>query len=161
MVLPGQSIEILGNKLCGGTPQSIGLLSFENDWVTRPTRREMNMAFAVAPTKPVVPVDLLEKIDVRVGTIELVEDVKGSDRMVKLTVNFGDRKRTVLVGMKKERANPKEVEGKQALFVVNLEPRKIMSVDSEAMLFDIGYPDGIKPVLATPEKPVPNGVRAG
>jgi methionine--tRNA ligase beta chain len=119
------------------------------------------MAFAVAPAKPIIPFDLLEKIDVRVGTIELVEDVKGSDRMVKLTVNFGDRKRTVLVGMKKERANPKEVEGKQALFVVNLEPRKIMSVSSEAMLFDIGYPDGIKPVLATPEKPVPNGARAG
>lgn len=129
--------------------------------MTRPSRREMTMAFAVAPTKPVVPFDLLEKIDVRVGTIELVEDVKGSDRMVKLTVDFGDRKRTVLVGMKKERANPKEVEGKQALFVVNLEPRKIMSVDSEAMLFDIGYPDGIIPVLATPEKPVPNGARAG
>jgi methionine--tRNA ligase beta chain len=121
----------------------------------------MTMAFEVAPTKPIVPFDLLEKIDVRVGTIELVEDVKGSDRMVKLTVNFGDRKRTVLVGMKKERANPKEVEGKQALFVVNLEPRKIMSVDSEAMLFDIGYPDGIIPVLAVPERPVPNGARAG
>jgi len=121
----------------------------------------MIMTFVVAPTKPVVPFDLLEKIDVRVGTIELVEDVKGSDRMVKLTVDFGDRKRTVLAGMKKERANPKEVEGKQALFVVNLEPRKIMSVDSEAMLFDIGYPDGIFPVLAIPEKPVPNGARAG
>jgi len=137
------------------------LLSLEDDWVTRPTRREMTMAFVVAPTKPIVSFDLLEKIDVRVGTIELVEDVKGSDRMVKLTVDFGDRKRTVLVGMKKERANPKEVEGKQALFVVNLEPRKIMSVDSEAMLFDIGYPDGITPVLAIPEKPVPNGARAG
>ena len=129
--------------------------------VTRPTGREMTMAFAVAPTKSIIPFDLLEKIDVRVGTIELVEDVKGSDRMVKLTVNFGDRKRTVLVGMKKERANPKEVEGKQALFVVNLEPRKIMSVSSEAMLFDIGYPDGITPVLAIPEKHVPNGARAG
>jgi tRNA-binding protein len=133
----------------------------EDYWVTRPTRREMIMAFVVAPMRPIVPFDLLEKIDVRVGTIELVEDVKGSNRMVKLTVNFGDRKRTVLVGMKKERANPKEVEGKQALFVVNLEPRKIMSVDSEAMLFDIGYPDGITPVLAIPEKPVPNGARLG
>jgi tRNA-binding protein len=129
--------------------------------VTRPNRRKMTMAFAVAPTKPIIPFELLEKIDVRVGTIELVEDVKGSDRMVKLIVDFGDRKRTVIVGLKKERTNPKEVEGKQALFVVNLEPRKIMSVDSEAMLFDIGYPDGITPVLAIPEKPVPNGARAG
>jgi tRNA-binding protein len=129
--------------------------------VTRPNRRKMTMAFAVAPTKPMIPFELLERIDVRVGTIELVEDVEGSDRMVKLIVDFGDRKRTVIVGLKKERTNPKEVEGKQALFVVNLEPRKIMSVDSEAMLFDIGYPDGITPVLAIPEKPVPNGARAG
>jgi tRNA-binding protein len=133
----------------------------EDHWVTRPNRRKMTMAFAVAPTKPMIPFELLERIDVRVGTIELVEDVEGSDRMVKLIVDFGDRKRTVIVGLKKERTNPKEVEGKQALFVVNLEPRKIMSVDSEAMLFDIGYPDGITPVLAIPEKPVPNGARAG
>ena len=63
--------------------------------------------------------------------------------------------------MKQERQNPKEVEGKQALFVVNLEPKKIMGQVSEGMLLDIGYADGIKPVLAMPEKPVPNGARAG
>jgi tRNA-binding protein len=44
---------------------------------------------------------------------------------------------------------------------VNLEPRKIKGVVSQGMLFDIGYADGITPVLATPEKPVPNGARAG
>ena len=74
---------------------------------------------------------------------------------------FGDDKRSVLVGMKKERQNPKEIEGKQALFVVNLEPRKMLGEVSEAMLFDIGYADGIRPVLAVPESPVPNGTRAG
>jgi tRNA-binding EMAP/Myf-like protein len=63
--------------------------------------------------------------------------------------------------MKKERANPREIEGRQALFVVNLEPRKMMGEISEGMLFDIGYADGITPVLAQPERPVPNGVRAG
>ena len=51
--------------------------------------------------------------------------------------------------------------GQQALFVVNLAPRKIRGVESEGMLFDIGYPDGVTPVLATPEKPVPNGTRTG
>ncbi len=114
-----------------------------------------------APVKPFISLDLLDKVDVRVGTIELVEDVIRSDKLVKLTVNFGDRRRQILVGMKKERKNPKEVEGKQALFVVNLEPREMMSEVSEGMLFDIGYADGMTPVLAMPERPVPNGTRAG
>jgi methionine--tRNA ligase beta chain len=101
------------------------------------------------------------KIDIRVGKIELVEDVEKSERLVRLTVDFGDHKRKILAGMKKERENPKELEGKQALFVVNLEPKKMMGEVSEIMLFDIGYPDKITPVLAVPEKPVPNGTRAG
>jgi len=117
--------------------------------------------FKVAPVKPTVPFRVLDQIDVRVGTIELVEDLKGSDKLVKLTVGFGDRKRSAIVGMKKERENPKEIEGKQALFVVNLEPRKMMGQVSETMLFDIGYPDGIVPVLAVPERHVPDGARVG
>lgn len=114
-----------------------------------------------APIKPAITFDLLEKLDMRVGTIELVEDVQGSDKLVRLTVDFGDHKRKILVGMKQERQNPKEIEGKQALFVVNLAPRKMMGEISEGMLFDIGYADGLTPVLAMPENPVPNGARAG
>ena len=115
----------------------------------------------VAPVKPPVSRDALNKIDIRVGTIELVEDVPGSDKLVRLTVDFGDHKRKVFAGIKKERSDPREVQGKQALFVVNIEPKKIMGELSEAMLFDIGYDDKITPVLAVPEKPVPNGARAG
>ena len=48
-----------------------------------------------------------------------------------------------------------------ALFVVNLEPKKMMGEVSGGMLFDIGYPDNIMPVLAVPERPVPNGTRLG
>jgi len=70
-------------------------------------------------------------------------------------------KRTVLVGMKPERANAREIEGKQALFVLNLPPRKMAGMVSEGMLFDIGYSDRITPVLAIPETPVPDGTRAG
>lgn len=117
--------------------------------------------FQISAIKPIVPSDVLEKIDVRVGTIELVEEVKGSDKLVKLVVDFGDRKRDILVGMKHERYRPQEIEGRQALFVVNVEPRKMMGLVSEGMVFDIGYADGITPVLAVPEKPVPNGARAG
>lgn len=103
----------------------------------------------------------LDKIDIRVGTIETVEDVPASDRLIKMTVDFGAFKRTILVGMKKERENPKEVEGKQALFVVNLAPQEMFGIESHGMLWDIGYEDGIIPVLAMPEKPVPNGTRVG
>ena len=115
----------------------------------------------VAPIKPTISFDIFDKIDIRVGTIELVEDIEKADKLVRLTVDFGDHKRKILAGMKQERKNPKEVEGKQALFVVNLEPKKIMGEVSEGMLFDIGYADKITPVLAVPEKPVPNGTRAG
>jgi len=117
-------------------------------------------AIRVAPIKPSISFDLLERIDIRVGKIELVEDVPKSEKLVKLTVDFGDHKRKILAGMKQERENPKEIEGKQALFVVNLEPKKMMGEVSEGMLFDIGYADKITPVLAIPERPVPNGSRA-
>jgi tRNA-binding protein len=117
--------------------------------------------FKAAPIKPTISSGVIDKIDIRVGTIERVEDVKGSEKLVKLTVDFGDHKRRILVGMKQERKNPKEIEGKQALFVVNLEPKTMMGQVSEGMLFDIGYADGIRPVLSIPEIPVPNGARAG
>jgi tRNA-binding protein len=115
----------------------------------------------VAPIKSSISRAELDRIDVRVGTIETVEEVPSAESLVKLVVNFGDRSLAVVAGLKKERANPREIEGKQALFVVNLEPRKIRGILSEAMLFDIGYEDGIVPRLAVPESPVPNGARVG
>ena len=88
-----------------------------------------------APIKPTCSTSDVEKLDVRVGTI--------------------------LAGMKSERADPREIQGRQALFVVNLEPRRMAGEVSEGMLFDLGFADGITPLLAVPERPVPNGVRAG
>jgi tRNA-binding protein len=117
--------------------------------------------FKPAPVKPNVAFAALEALDIRVGTIQKVEEVARSEKLMKLTVSFGDHTRSILAGMKKERENPREIEGKQALFVVNLEPRKMAGEISEGMLFDIGYADGVTPVLATPEKPVPDGTRAG
>ncbi len=114
-----------------------------------------------APIKKEINFNLFEKIDIRVGTIELVEDIPKSDNLLRMIVDFGDHKRKILVGMKKERKNPKEVEGKQALFLVNIKPRIMMGEVSEGMLFDIGYSDGINPALAVPERAVPNGCRAG
>jgi tRNA-binding protein len=114
-----------------------------------------------APLKPAISMDLLNQIDVRVGTIEAVDDVPGADKLVALRVNFGDCVRVIVAGLKQERANPREIEGRQALFVVNLEPRRMRGIVSEGMLFDIGYADGLIPALAVPEHPVPNGSRVG
>jgi len=123
--------------------------------------KSYNDFMAPITVKPTIKVVDLEKIDIRVGRIGRVEGVPGSDKLVRLTVDFGEFTRHILVGMKKERENPKEVEGKQALFVVNLEPKTMAGEVSEGMLFDIGYANGITPVLAVPEKEVPNGVSAG
>ena len=114
-----------------------------------------------APIKSTISLEELEKIDVRVGTIDAVSDVEGADKLVKLEVDFGDHKRVILAGLKQERECPDEIQGRQALFVVNLEPRRMRGELSEGMLFDIGYADGLLPRLAVPETRVPNGTRAG
>lgn len=114
-----------------------------------------------APVKPAVSIEVLEKLDIRVGTILKVEDLPRSKTVSVLTVDFGDHQRTILSSLRGEREDPTEIEGKQALFVLNLEPRKISGVASEGMLYDIGFADGIKPALAVPERPVPNGCRLG
>jgi tRNA-binding protein len=114
-----------------------------------------------AAIKPLVTHETLEALDIRVGTILLVEDVPKSSKLVRLTVDFGDHRRCIIAGLKQERHDPKEIEGRQSLFVVNLEPRRIMGEVSEGMLLDIGYADGVPPCLAVPERDVPNGLRAG
>ena len=114
-----------------------------------------------AAIKPLVEAADVEKLDIRVGTIEAVEDVPGSRKLVRLIVDFGDHQRSILAGLKQERDEPSHIAGLQALFVVNLAPREMAGVVSEGMLFDIGYADGVPPVLSVPEAPVPNGARAG
>ena len=121
----------------------------------------MSEDFRPAPIKPTISFDELNRIDIRVGTIVSVEDIAGSEKLLKLKVDFGDHRRSIIAGMKQERANPGEVEGQQALFVVNVEPRKMMGQISEGMIFDIGFADGVRPALARPERVVPNGTRAG
>lgn len=114
-----------------------------------------------AQVKPAIDLAVVNQVDARVGTIERVSEVEGSNKLVRLTVDFGDHKRTIFAGMKQEREDPTEIEGRQALFIVNLKPRKMMGEVSEGMLFDVGYEDGLQPAFLTPERPVPNGARAG
>jgi len=117
--------------------------------------------FKPAAIKPTVALADLEKLDIRVGTILSVEDVPRSSKLLRLTVDLGDHRRTILAGMKGERADPQEIVGRQALFVVNLEPKRMAGEVSEGMIFDIGFADGLTPALGIPERPLPNGTRAG
>jgi tRNA-binding protein len=117
--------------------------------------------FKPAPIKPPISLSVVERIDIRVGTIVAIADVPKSSKLLKLTVDFGDHQRSILAGMKEERADPSEIVGRQALFIVNLEYRRMAGEVSEGMLFDIGYADGVVPVLAVPDRQVPNGARAG
>jgi len=116
--------------------------------------------FTPSPVKPLVDFAVLDSLDVRVGTIRAVDDVPDSKKLLRLTVSFGDHTRSILVGMKQERDTPAEIVGRQALFVVNLPPKRMAGLVSEGMLFDIGYADGLTPALAVPERPLPDGTRA-
>lgn len=117
--------------------------------------------FKPEPVKPAVSKAALDALDIRVGRIEAVDEMAGADRLVALRVYFGDHRRIVVAGIKRERRDLAALVGRQALFVVNMEPRRVRGVLSEGMLFDIGFDDGVVPVLAVPEAEVPNGVRAG
>ena len=119
------------------------------------------MTFTPAPIKPTIPFSVLDQIDIRVGTIIKAENLPQSKKLAKLRVEFGDHQRTILAGLAQERVDLSELLGKQALFVVNLELRRMAGEISEGMLFDLGYADGIVPALAVPEREVPNGTRAG
>jgi tRNA-binding protein len=114
-----------------------------------------------SPIKELISFEEFEKIDIRVGTIIAVTEVSQSNKLMKLSVDFGDHTRSILAGIKQERENPQEIEGKQALFVLNLPDKKMAGETSQGMLFDIGYADHLTPCLAVPEVPMPNGARAG
>ena len=98
-----------------------------------------------------------DKIDVRIGTIISAENVKNSKKLIRLEVDFGElEKRQVLTGIA-EWYKPEDLIGMQTTFVVNLEPRKLMGLESQGMVFALGLDDNKKPVFILPREPVENG----
>ncbi len=114
-----------------------------------------------ARIKETITFEDFAKLDIRVGTITEVLPIGASNKLMKLIVNFGDHTRSILAGIKKEREDPSEIKGMQALFILNLPEKEMAGEISQGMLFDIGYEDGVIPCLATPERHVPDGTRAG
>jgi len=94
------------------------------------------------------------KVQLVVGGIEFAEIILGSDKLLKLQVDFGDLgKRQILSGVRKSYA-PEDLVGKQGVFIVNLKPRKMMGFESHGMmLFAITDRQTALTVLTS----VPNG----
>ncbi len=94
--------------------------------------------------------DTFAKVEIKVGEITDAEEVKKSDKLLKLTVSFGDEDtRQIISGIKKS-YSAKQIKGKKAIFVTNLEPRKIMGLESDGMI--LGVSEGDTFSILTPEK---------
>lgn len=113
------------------------------------------------PLKPEINLAVFHSVDLRFGTIESACAVEESHKLIKLVVDFGDHKRTVLSGMQKDRPDFQQVVGKQALFVINLPPRKMAGYLSEGMIIDVDTEKAHGSALVVPEMQVSNGSRAG
>ncbi|MCS7135020.1 MAG: methionine--tRNA ligase subunit beta [Candidatus Aenigmarchaeota archaeon] len=97
-----------------------------------------------------------KKVELKVGEIEKVEEIKGSKNLYKLKVNFGSEVRQIVSGIKNY-YKPEELEGKQFVFVTNLEHATIMGEVSEGMILAAVSNENV--VLIKPEKPIENGTK--
>jgi len=108
--------------------------------------------------KEIISYEEFKKINLKVGTIEEVEEVPDSEKLLKLTVNIGKEKRTILAGIKKF-YSPKDLMNKQIVIVTNLKPKKMMNIESKGMLLAAEDENGIS--LLIPDKKVQNGSEIG
>ncbi|MDP2638534.1 MAG: methionine--tRNA ligase subunit beta [Candidatus Levybacteria bacterium] len=101
-----------------------------------------------------INIEDLKKLEVRIGKILNAERVEKADRLLKLEVDFGEFKRQIVSGIA-EFYKPEDLIGKECPFIVNLEPRTIMGVESQGMLFAAKVEN--KAVLLHPDQEVPAG----
>lgn len=77
-----------------------------------------------------------EKLDIRIGKILKTEKAEGTDKLMKMQVDFGKEKRQIVASIA-EFYNPKDLAGKECPFLFNLEPKKIMGHESRGMLLAV------------------------
>lgn len=107
--------------------------------------------------KSEIAFDEFMKLDLRVAEIKTVENVPKSNKLLKLTVDLGFEKRTIVSGIAKHFPNGEDLVGKRVVVVANLKPTKIMGVQSEGMILAAGEDKKLElPVLneAPPGSPV-------
>lgn len=99
--------------------------------------------------KPVVSYDDFAKLDLRVGKVLAAEAVEGSEKLVRLSVSLGEETRQILAGIRKFYP-AEDLVGREIVVVANLEPRKLMGMESQGML--LAASDGNAVVLLAPER---------
>jgi methionyl-tRNA synthetase len=97
-----------------------------------------------------------QKIDLRVAKIIKAEKVENSDKLVKLEIDLGNEKRTIVAGIGKK-YSPEELMGQLIIVVANLEPKEIKGIKSEGMLLAADSENG--PVLIVPLEQVYVGTK--
>ncbi len=103
-----------------------------------------------------INLDYLKKVDIKVGEIKEVFLIEGSEKLLRLSVSFGEfGERTILSGIRKFFTNEQDLVGIKCLFVFNLEPREMMGFKSEGMLLAIGDGDNFSLIK------IPLGVENG
>ncbi|MCX7966198.1 MAG: methionine--tRNA ligase subunit beta [Syntrophorhabdaceae bacterium] len=97
------------------------------------------------------------KVDLRVAEIKACEDIKGADKLYKLTIDAGEV-REIVAGIK-QYYTKEELIGKKIVIVANLEPRKLKGIISHGMLLAASNEDKSSIVLLTLDRDIPNGSR--
>jgi methionyl-tRNA synthetase len=119
-------------------------------------KKEEGMETAAAE-KSHISIDQFFQAELKVGTITAAEPVPKSNKLLKLAVDIGESTPRQLVAGIALAYKPEELVGKQVVVVANLQPAKLMGVESQGMVLAASL-DG-KPVLLHPDAPVPNGTR--
>lgn len=99
-----------------------------------------------------------QKLDIRIGKILSAEKIENSDKLLKLEVDFGEEKRQIVSGIA-QHFSPESLIGKEAPFVINMEPRVLRGVESTGMIMAISANE--KVVLLHPGEDVPPGSIVG
>jgi methionyl-tRNA synthetase len=115
-----------------------------------------NKTAAPLPFKPPIAIDDFAKLDLRVGLILAAEKVPGSKKLLKLQVDIGSEQRQVVAGIG-TRYSPESLIGKRIVLITNLQPAKIMGVESRGMLLAAGGEEVLG--LATLLEEIPPGTR--
>lgn len=104
-----------------------------------------------------IPFDEFKKMDIRVGKVVKVEEPEGSKNMLKLTVDFGNEQRVAMAGLKNYYKS-EDMLDKNFVFIVNLERKGFLGIESECMILAADDENG-NIVLLQPEKSIALGSR--
>lgn len=133
-----------------------GLITGEkNSTLMNPPPATQNPKPETQNPKPEIIYDDFAKLELKAGTVLSCEKVAKADKLLKLEVDLGTEKRTIVSGIA-QHYTPEEMTGKQVIVVCNLAPRKMKGIESQGMILTAEDSDG-RLRLLQPENPVSPG----